>query len=685
MQRTGGRPSRRSVWIPILSSIATLAVAAPAAPAQDPEEAPPERKLEVEPTQLELQVGDKAKLVARVVDGEGQVLEEEVFFFSRGRRSVTVDKEGNVEALAPGSFTIVVRTRRARRSDNDQQSRALLGERLTATVSVTILPPPLERIELAEPVEGVFAGTSSTLIVSAFDVNGGARPEAAVKLTSSDPRVASFDPFGQLLAHAPGTITAVAEAQGLRTELALNVLPNPVASLALAADADTARTGDVLHFEVTASDAAGATVTGVPVLLTFLARPDDDLGAPASGQIEPDGRFVAETPGIYTVVATCGAATARTSVRIEPRNVGGKLELVGRGEVFDTHTSDLWVWEGVDGRDYAVTGTWSANGDAHFWDVTDPTKIERIKTITVDARTVNDVKVSQNGRTCVISREGASNRKNGIVIIDVTNPREAAIVGTFDENLTGGVHNVFVDQDKVYALSAGRRYDVIDIADPTQPVAIGKFELDTPGHSIHDVWVEDGLAFSSNWGDGVQIVDVGNGIREGSPANPAQVASYAYPSGRNHAAFPYTNEETGRFYVVAGDEAFPYGLHVKDKPTYPRGWLHFIDFTDLDEPQEVARYEVPEAGSHNLWIEGDLCYAAFYNGGVRVVDISGELLGDLYRQGREIAWFIPSDAEGYIPNASMVWGPQPYKGNIFFSDWNTGLWCVKLVRKGDGR
>ena len=115
---------------------------------------------------------------------------------------------------------------------------------------------------------------------------------------------------------------------------------------------------------------------------------------------------------------------------------------------------------------------------------------------------------------------------------------------------------------------------------------------------------------------------------------------------------------------------------MKETPTYPRGWFHFIDFTEMENPVEVARYQVPEAGSHNLWIEGDVLYAALYNGGLRMVDISGELMGDLYAQGREIAWFIPTDPEGYIPNASMVWGPQPHKGNIFFSDWNTGLWCV---------
>lgn len=67
-----------------------------------------------------------------------------------------------------------------------------------------------------------------------------------------------------------------------------------------------------------------------------------------------------------------------------------------------------------------------------------------------------------------------------------------------------------------------------------------------------------------------------------------------------------------------------------------------------------------------------------YNGGLRVVDISGELMGDLYDQGREIASFYPSDSEAYIPNATFTWGPQPYKGYIFLSDWNSGIWALKL-------
>ena len=312
-----------------------------------------------------------------------------------------------------------------------------------------------------------------------------------------------------------------------------------------------------------------------------------------------------------------------------------------------------------------------------FWDVTDPASIIKIDSVQVDARTVNDVKISGDGTLCVISREGASNRKNGIVIIDVTNPREVEIISTFTENLTGGVHNLFIYENHVYALSAGQKYYIINIDDPKNPKAVSKFELDTPGHSIHDVWVVDGIAYSSNWSDGLQLVDVGNGVAGGSPENPVQFASYAYPSGANHAAWPYKNEETGKFYVIGGDEIFPYGLNLNG-PNIAGGFLHFIDFTDPDNPDEVAKFEVPGAGSHNYWVEDDILYTAFYNGGVRIVDISGDLLGDLNKQGREIGFIIPSDPEGYIPNSPFTWGAQIHKGTIFYSDWNSGLWAAKL-------
>jgi hypothetical protein len=305
------------------------------------------------------------------------------------------------------------------------------------------------------------------------------------------------------------------------------------------------------------------------------------------------------------------------------------------------------------------------------------------------------VKVSEDGRTAVITREGASDRKNGIVILDVSDPSNVSITSEYNDGLTGGVHNAFIYKNHVFAVNNGRRYDIIDISDPAKPTTVSRFELDTPGHAIHDVWVENGIAYSSNWDDGIVAVDVGSTPDANSPEqhntgagsfkNPVKLGSYSYPSGWNHAAFPFKSKSTGDFYVIAGDEAFPNGLYVQDRPTIPAGWIHFVKFEDgWDAPKEVARYQVPEAGTHNYWVEGDTLYIAYYNAGLRVVDISGELMGDLYQQGREIAHYIPTHHEGMIPNAPMAWGPQPYKGYIFVTDWNSGLWAFELVDKPRG-
>ena len=618
-----------------------------------------------------MKVGGKAQLNVEVLDAAGEPEDVDLVFFSRSRGALRIDRSGLVYADEAGSFSVLVRTARK------------AGERVSAEIPVVVTPAAVIDLSFEDAPAMVWTGTRTPLAVRVIDEVGLTRDELLVDYSSSAPEVASMDEFGHLLACAPGDCTIEARVAGLATSATIRVEENPARAIDLIVSRTQARTGDVLDFDAIVRDADGEALEGAPVAFSFEADLDDDLGPAASGQIDPDGRFVAARPGYYTIVARCGQLAAERTIRAEPRNVQRKIRLTGHGAVQDVHTSDLWVWEGVDGRDYAVTGTWGANGEALFWDVTDPSALERISSVTVDARTVNDVKVSKDGRLCVISREGASDRKNGFVIIDVSDPRNPEVISTYTDELTGGVHNVFIYEDHVFALSAGRRYDIIDISDPKTPHRVGSFELDTPGHSIHDVWVVDGIAYSSNWDDGVYLVDVGNGVAGGSVTNPVVIGHYAYPSGWNHAAFPYFDEQTGKFYVVAGDEAFPYGLNVEEKPTYPRGWLHFIDFTDPENPKEVARYEVPEAGTHNLWIEDDVLYVGYYNGGLRVVDLSGDLMGNLYEQGREIGFFLPTDHEGKVANAPMVWGPQPHKGHVFFSDWNSGLWSVQLEPVGE--
>jgi hypothetical protein len=636
------------------------------------------KKLVVEPSELTLEVGEKATLKAIVTDGDGNALDRAIVFYSRRRRSVSVNPAGNVEAYRPGEHVLVAMVPK-NPEDLDRRADALL----TIEIPVTVPNPPAASVDFVELPSVFYEGTVVPVKTLVVDTSGAERSDVSVRLVSSDEEIASLDEVGSFSFGRAGRVQITAHAESVERTIDIEVSENPVATFELSASADNVRTGDVVFFAAEALDVAGNPVAEFPVRFATSGRPAAGIIAPgAIGQIDEEGAFVAERPGLHTIVAIAGSHTAVKTLEVRPRNVRKSIEVVGQGPVRDRHTSDLWVWEAPNGRDYAMTGTWGADGHAYFWDVTEPTSIHLVDTVRIDARTVNDLKVTEDGRTAVISREGASNRKNGLVILDVSNPTDGVrVIARYDDQLNGGVHNVFISEGHVYALSNGRRYDVINIEDPTTPHRVGRFELPTPGHGIHDVWVVDGIAYSSNWHDGVVAVDVGGGGQGGAPNNPVMLGSYAYPSGWNHAAFPYRSQSTGKFYAFAGDEAFPYPKD--DRPGAPpvraAGWIHVIEWDDWGEPKEVARYQVPEAGSHNLWIEDDVLYIGYYGGGLRIVDISGELRGDLYRQGREIAFWHPNDPKSFTPNAPNVWGAQPYKGYIFLADFTSGLWAVKLV------
>lgn len=645
--------------------------------------AEPGKKIVIEPSNIEMKIDQELQLNATVRNAKGEKLQDEVIFYSRARRSLSVTSEGMVKALKPGTFTVVARTVGPR------------AERVSKTIEIQVAYPPINEITFTDKPQRVYSNTTIPISYKVVDTRGFVRENASVELSSSKPDIAAIDSFGRLRALKPGNSIITAKTENVSANWEVEILENPVTAVTIENSVSGVRTGDVIDFNAAAKTASGEVIEDMPLTYSFTSITDDDLGEGASGQIEDDGRFVANKAGLFTIYAKAGNAIAEKTIRVDARNIQKELQVVGHGLISDVHTSDLWVWEGVDGRDYAVTGTWGGNGEAYFWDVTDPSNMTIIDTVTVDARTVNDVKVSEDGRTAVITREGASDRKNGIVILDVTDPHEVKIISEYNDGLTGGVHNAFIYEDHVFAVNNGRRYDIIDITDPKNPETVSRFELDTPGHSIHDVWVENGIAYSSNWSEGIVAVDVGStpmadspekhNVGVGSFKNPVKLGSYAYPSGWNHAAFPFKSRSTGDFYVIAGDESFPNGINIDDKPTIPAGWMHFVKFEDgWGNPKEVARYQVPEAGTHNMWVKSDTLYVAYYNAGLRVVDISGELLGNLYDQGREIAKHIPTHHKGRVPNAPMAWGPQPYKGYIFMSDWNSGLWAYKLVEEPRG-
>ena len=650
----------------------------------------------IEPASLNLEVGETAQVTATVMDAAGNpVPDAQVVFFSGNRLALTVTPGGHVSANRPGEHQVTVLLPDQSFDGNwDYYSSRDPG--LRASIRVSVAVPGLAGIFFEDAPPRVWEGTDVRFRLAGRDAAGEVRRGIEAGYATSDASVAVVDELGMVsfLTTGSGSVQVAAMHGEMTIYHEVQVLPNPTARVVLEApDRTEVRTGDVITFRAEAQDTSGAALPDLPIRFALESRPDahrpESLGAGASAQITADGRFVAEQPGVYTVIAMSGDRVARQTVRTVPRNVQQDIEFLGHARVSDRVTGDLWVWEGVDGRDYAVHGTWNAEGHAYFYDVTDPRNMELIDTVQVDARTVNDVKVSEDGTLCVISREGASNRRNGIVMLDCTNPHEVEILSSFDQGLTGGVHNVFLDNNHVYAVNNGRRWDVVNVEDPRNPFRVSRFETQSPGRSVHDVWIRDGIAYQGGRTDGLIMVDVGGGGLGGSPNTPVEMGRFSQITGWNHAVWPFRSPSTGKLYVIGGDEAFYLNprrpeaggiLWEEEIPSRAKGWLHFVDFTDPANPEEVARFELADSGPHNLWIdwEEEIMYVGYYDAGLRVVDVSGDLLGDLYRQGRQIARFFPEDNEGFLANAAFTWGPQPHKGTIFLADFNSGLWAVRL-------
>ena len=665
----------------------------------DPEESDTLRYI-FEPDSLNLNVGETGTVTIKLVDPEGNISNNPFLIYGQPRRSLKTsprisDSTGfatvTVQPFKSGNLKLRTRSIAVKRID-----------RVYGSIKVQVPDPKLNRIEFSNLKGELYENIAFEVKAEVFDEANLIRKDQKIVFSSTNDKVISINSIGILSTNKPGKASVVATVGDITKQYDIKVIKNPINKLSLRLENKSIRTGDVLQISAEAYDRRGRLISDAPIYYSYTGKVDYGTGLPSSAQVTSDGRFVAETAGIYTVSASVNGFTKSQKIKVVPRDVGMDVELIGFGLVSNVKTSDLWIWPGIgkhEGKDFAVTGTWGANGEAYFWDVTDPANMKIIDTVTVDARTVNDVKISEDGRVGVITREGASDRKNGFVILDVSDPYNVTISAAYNDDMTGGVHNAFIYENHIYAVNNGRKYDIINIDDPKKPFRVGVYELDTPGHTIHDVWIEDGIAYSSNWADGVHAVDIG-GLKfdeknrsekqfnpllakagQGSPSNPIHLADLKDPNGHNHAAFPFKSQSTDKFYIVGGDEWFPWRYPGKPRPYQPRGGFHFLDFTDIENPKEEAVYTITEAGSHNHWIQGDTLIAAYYNGGLRIVDISGDLLGDLYRQGREIAFYMSSHPKGHIPNSTNVWGAIPYKGYIFFTDMYSGLYCVRLVSK----
>ena len=211
----------------------------------------------------------------------------------------------------------------------------------------------------------------------------------------------------------------------------------------------------------------------------------------------------------------------------------------------------------------------------------------------------------------------ASNVK-AVVVIDVTDPRAPFIAGHFgsEPERSANVHTLAVDGGRAYLANTGAGLDIYDVAQPTAAVKLGSFVHPARRGYLHDLYVAGDRAYLNWWDAGFAIVDVS------APAAPALLGTFTgYGQVTSHSS--WVVQLGARKIALHGDEQYGARLHLVDvtegSPTFARSLATWMTR--------------PEVSIHNVMAMGHLGVVAYYQDGVRVIDLSDP------GQPRQVAWF----------------------------------------------
>ncbi|MDH3468222.1 MAG: hypothetical protein OES26_20320 [Gammaproteobacteria bacterium] len=296
-------------------------------------------------------------------------------------------------------------------------------------------------------------------------------------------------------------------------------------------------------------------------------------------------------PALGLLFAVPASATHSNQAEAEPSPT---LNLIGQFDVpFDGLTSDVWAL-----GNYAYLGSFSE--PLCSFDITgtriidisnpsDPTQVAFIKdkqgTRTNDVKAFSIATSKWTGDILVTTNEGCGFSlprlnsqggkprpgRGGINIYDVSDPTKPHALKQNFLPKANGIHNTYVWEDgggNAYLIAVddidARDVIIVDITNPASPNVVTRTgapdwpgldfsEIEGPAVFLHDVWVQDGIAYLSYWDAGLVLLDVAD------PANPVFLGDSTYPNpdasglppeGNGHVAVPNAAGDL----VIFGDE-----------------------------------------------------------------------------------------------------------------------------------
>jgi hypothetical protein len=271
---------------------------------------------------------------------------------------------------------------------------------------------------------------------------------------------------------------------------------------------------------------------------------------------------------------------------------------------------------------------------------------------------------------------------HGVAIFDTSDPADPEQVAWYGTEFH--IHNSFFTDGTVYLTGSGVEESPLVIVDVTddEPVEVNRWSLldhepdwesiTIRSRVIHDVTVQDGIAYLPYWDAGTWVVDVSD------PENPevlsrvgdftlAELQALAPDEALMEAGIPpgnahYTDVNEDASVLAVGKEAWAGTDTRTGEIVGGPGGVDLWDIEDPADPKRLATIEAPESydqttggwftTAHNLDIVDDRLYTSWYYGGVKVHDVSDP------QNPEEIAWWRD-------PTETSFWTAQAGPGDFF--------------------
>ena len=188
----------------------------------------------------------------------------------------------------------------------------------TSSAAQTAAPPRPERITIADVPFAPYAGTTVPLSAKVWNTGDTVPSSSArVEWNSDNTNVAWVTDAGTVVFVKPGRVTIKARAGTVSAERMFEVIPNPAKQLSVA-DLSTkeVRVGDTVKVSAQVVGKNNAPITDARVNFGIVS-PRGQRSSPRAS-ISPTGEFVAQDPGVYTVLAELAGFADRTRIRVVP-------------------------------------------------------------------------------------------------------------------------------------------------------------------------------------------------------------------------------------------------------------------------------------------------------------------------------------------------------------------------------